>query len=117
MYGLQSSEWGRADLFLHHQVIDVGFTLIGDFIYVNLLSRYLVDSQRERKGVGNLGEPTKDPNKKEGGLDDALLFDILFANNVVANKSPEKKAPEKPVQSAKPPPVKAKEAKKAPTKT
>ena len=88
------------------------------------MCRYIVDSHREGKGVGNPGEPANnkkegglDPSKKEGGLDDALLFDILFANNVVANKSPEKKAPEKPVQSAKPPPVKAKEAKKAPTKT
>ena len=77
------------------------------------MSRYLVDSQRERKGVGNLGEPTKDPNKKEGGLDDALLFDILFANNV-ENKSPVKAATTE--KEAKSPQVKAKETKKASTK-
>ena len=81
-----------------------------------LLSRYIVDSQREKKGSeGNPGEPAG--NKKEGGLDDALLFDILFANNV-ANKSPVKTAiPENPSKEAKSPQVKAKETKKALTKT
>ena len=73
------------------------------------LSRYIVDSQREGKGVGNPGEPAK----KEGGLDDALLFDILFANNI-ENKSPVKTATtEKEAMS---PQVKAKETKKATTK-
>ena len=74
------------------------------------LSRYIVDSQRERKGVGNPGEPAA---KKEGGLDDALLFDILFANNVAANKSPVETTKE-PIQTEKSPQVKAK---KASTKT
>ena len=81
------------------------------------LSRYIVDSQREKKGIeGNPGEPAG--KNKEGGLDDALLFDILFANNV-NNKSPVKTAtPENPTKEAKPPPqVKAKETKKALTKT
>ena len=76
------------------------------------MSRYIVDSQRERKGVGNPGEPA---DKKEGGLDDALLFDILFANNV-ANKSPVKTAATTE-KEAKSPQVKAKETKNASTKT
>ena len=75
------------------------------------LCRYIVDSQREGKKVGNPGEPAN--TKKEGGLDDALLFDILFANNV-ENKSPVKAATtEKETKSAQ---VKAKETKKASTK-
>ena len=78
------------------------------------LSRYIVDSQREGKGVGTPGEPQ---NKKEGGLDDGLLFDILFANNQVANKSPVKTATNEPIQAAKSPQIKAKETKKASTKT
>ena len=77
------------------------------------LSRYIVDSQKERKGVGNPGEPAK----KEGGLDDGLLFDIIFANNQVANKSPVKTATNEPIQAAKSPQIKAKETKKASTKT
>ena len=87
-------------------------------------TRYLVDSHRERKGVGISGESSKDPDKKEGGggggLNDGLLFDIIFANDA-ANKSPVKSAPEeKPtvetIQPAKSPQVKAKEAKKTATK-
>ena len=89
-------------------------------------NRYLVDSHRERKGVGISGESSKDPDKKEGegggggNLNDGLLFDIIFANDA-ANKSPEKSAPdEKPTvettQPAKSPQVKAKEAKKTATK-
>ena len=91
------------------------------------MCRYIVDSHREGKKVGNPGDPaTKkegglDPSKKEGGLDDALLFDILFANNVenniannVENKSPVKAATTE--KEAKSPQVKAKETKKAPTK-
>ena len=84
------------------------------------LCRYIVDSHREGKGVGNPGElaNTKkegalDHAKKEGGLDDALLFDILFANNV-ENKSPVKAATTE--KEAKSPQVKAKETKKASTK-
>merc|ERR1712108_3196 len=98
----------------------MGFSLLSgaELIYFFTI-RYIVDSVREGKGVGNLGEPARDPNKKEGGLDDALLFDILFANNV-ANKSPVKAAPEKPtkeaIQAEKSPQVKAKETKKASTK-
>ena len=74
------------------------------------LSRYIVDSQKERKGVGNPGEPAK----KEGGLDDGLLFDIIFANNQVANKTPVKteEPTKEPIQAAKSPQVKAKETKK-----
>ena len=86
----------------------------------------MVDSNRERKGVGISGESAKDPDKKEGGggggggLNDGLLFDIIFANDA-ANKSPVKSAPdEKPtVETTKPaksPQVKAKEAKKPATK-
>ena len=82
----------------------------------------MVDSHRERKGVGISGESSKDPDKKEGGggLNDGLLFDIIFANDA-ANKSPVKSAPdEKPsvetAQPAKSPQVKAKEAKKPATK-
>ena len=83
------------------------------------LCRYLVDSHREGKKVGNPGEPVAkkegglDPSKKEGGLDDALLFDILFVNNV-ENKSPVKAATTE--KEEKSPQVKAKETKKAPTK-
>lgn len=76
------------------------------------MCRYIVDSHREGKGVGNPGEPAN--TKKEGGLDDALLFDILFANNV-ENKSPVKAAATE--KEAKSPQVKAKETKKASTKT
>ena len=75
------------------------------------MCRYIVDSHREGKKVGNPGEP--DNTKKEGGLDDALLFDILFANNV-ENKSPVKAATTE--KEAKSPQVKAKETKKATTK-
>ena len=84
----------------------------------------MVDSHRERKGVGISGDSSKDPDKKEGGggggLNDGLLFDIIFANDA-ANKSPVKSAPpEKPTvettQPAKSPQVKAKEAKKPATK-
>ena len=92
----------------------------------------MVDSHRERKGVGISGDSSKDPDKKEGvggegeggggggGLNDGLLFDIIFANDA-ANKSPVKSAPdEKPTvetaQPAKSPQVKAKEAKKTATK-
>ena len=98
----------------------------------------MVDSHRERKGVGISGESSKDPDKKEGGggggggeggaggggggggLNDGLLFDIIFANDA-ANKSPVKSAPdEKPTvetsPAAKSPQVKAKEAKKPATK-
>ena len=89
----------------------------------------MVDSHRERKGVGISGESSKDPDKKEGGgggdgggggLNDGLLFDIIFANDA-ANKSPVKSAPdEKPTvetsPAAKSPQVKAKEAKKTATK-
>ena len=87
-------------------------------------TRYLVDSHRERKGVGISGESSKDPDKKEGGggggLNDGPLFDIIFANDA-ANKSPVKSAPdEKPTvetsPAAKSPQVKAKEAKKTATK-
>ena len=125
LYGLQSPEWGWADLFLYHQVI---FVEVWQWTFSILLnhsllrwrahfSRYIVDSHREGKGVGNADEPTKEPNKKEGGLDDALLFDIIFANNQVANKSPVKTATKEPIQAAKSPQVKAKETKKASTKT
>ena len=83
------------------------------------MCRYIVDSHREGKGVGNPGEPAN--TKKEGGLDDALLFDILFANNVanniansVENKSPVKAATTE--KEAKSPQVKTKETKKASTK-
>ena len=88
----------------------------------------MVDSHRERKGVGISGESSTDPDKKDGlgggggggGLNDGLLFDIIFANDA-ANKSPEKSAPdEKPTvetsPAAKSPQVKAKEAKKPATK-
>ena len=83
----------------------------------------MVDSHRERKGVGISGESSKDGDKKEGGgggLNDGLLFDIIFANDA-ANKSPVKSAPdEKPIvetsPAAKSPQVKAKEAKKTATK-
>ena len=80
------------------------------------MCRYIVDSHREGKGVGNPAEPAN--TKKEGGLDDALLFDILFANNVannVENKSPVKTS-STTEKEAKSPQVKAKETKKASTK-
>lgn len=108
----------------------MGFSLLSgaELIYFFTI-RYLVDSHRERKGVGISGESSKDPDQKEGGggeggggggLNDGLLFDIIFANDA-ANKSPVKSAPdEKPsvetAQPAKSPQVKAKEAKKPATK-